>query len=57
MPLFSPVYSTTRPYSPDPQQHPAGADAADEIQRMDNKQCIVLLRGQKPMPALQDHPR
>ena len=21
----------------------------DEIQRMDNKQCIVLLRGQKPM--------
>ena len=49
MPLFSPVYSTTRPYSQTRSNTQRALMQPDEIQRMDNKQCIVLLRGQKPM--------
>ena len=49
MPLFSPVYSTTRPYSQTRSNTQRALMQPDEVQRMDNKQCIVLLRGQKPM--------
>ena len=49
MPLFSPVYSTTRPYSQTRSNTQRALMQPDEIQRMDNKQCLVLLRGQKPM--------
>lgn len=49
MPLFSPVYGTTRPYSQTRSNTQRALMQPDEIQRMDNKQCLVLLRGQKPM--------
>ena len=48
MPLFSPVYSTTRPYSQTRSNTQRALMQPDEIQRMDNKQCLVLLRGRSP---------
>lgn len=49
MPLFSPVYTTTRPYSQTRSNTQRALMLPDEILRMDNRQCLVLLRGQKPM--------
>ena len=49
MPLFSPVYSSTRPYSQTRSNTQRALMQPDEVLRMDNKQCLVLLRGQKPM--------
>ena len=49
MPLFSPVYSTTRTYSQTRSNTQRALMQPDEVQRLDNKQCLVLLRGQKPM--------
>ncbi len=49
MPLFSPVYTSTRPYSQTRSNTQRALMLPDEILRMDNKQCLVLLRGQKPM--------
>lgn len=49
MPLFSPVYSSTRPYSQTSSNTQRALMLPDEVLRMDNRQCLVLLRGQKPM--------
>lgn len=49
MPLFSPVYSSTRPYSQTRSNTQRALMMPDEIMRLDNKKCIVLLRGQKPL--------
>jgi type IV secretion system protein VirD4 len=49
MPLFSPVYHSTRPYSQTRSNTKRALMMPDEIMRMDNKKCIVLLRGQKPL--------
>ena len=49
MPLFSPVYNSTRPYSQTRSNTQRALMQSDEVMRMDNRQCLVLLRGQKPM--------
>ena len=49
MPLFSPVYNSTRPYSQTRSNTQRALMQPDEVQRMDNRQCLVLLRGQRPM--------
>ena len=49
MPLFSPIYSSTRPYSQTRSNTKRALMMPDEILRMDNKKCLVLLRGQKPL--------
>jgi len=49
MPLFSPIYSSTRPYSQTQSNTKRALMMPDEVLRMDNKKCIVLLRGQKPL--------
>lgn len=49
MPLFSPVYSSTRPYSQTKSNTQRALLMPDEILRMDNLKCLVLLRGQKPL--------
>ncbi len=49
MPLFSPIYSSTRPYSQTRSNTQRALMQPDEILRMDNRECLVLLRGQKPM--------
>lgn len=48
-PLFSPIYSTTRPYSQSKSNTQRALMLPDEILRMDNRECLVLLRGQKPL--------
>ncbi len=49
MPLFSPIYSSTRPYSQTRSNTQRALMLPDEILRMNNRECLVLLRGQKPM--------
>lgn len=49
MPLFSPIYSSTRPYSQTKSNTQRALLQPDEIQRMDNRECLVMLRGQKPL--------
>ena len=49
MPLFSPIYHSTRPYSQTRSNTKRALMMPDEIMRMDNRKCIVLLRGQKPL--------
>ena len=49
MPLFSPIYSSTRPYSQTKSNTQRALMLPDEILRMDNQECLVLLRGQKPL--------
>lgn len=49
MPLFSPVYTSTRPYSQTKSSTQRPLMYPDEIMRMDNAECLVLLRGQKPL--------
>jgi len=49
MPLFSPIYSSTRPYSQTRSNTQRPIMMPDEILRMDNSQCLVLLRGQPPL--------
>lgn len=48
-PLFSPVYTSTRPYSQTKSNTQRPLMYPDEIMRMDNQECLVLLRGQKPL--------
>lgn len=48
MPLFSPVYSSTRPYSQTRSNTQRDLMQPDEIMRLDNQKCIALFRGQKP---------
>ena len=49
MPLFSPVYSSTRPYSQTKSNAQRALMLPDEVLRMDNLECLVLLRGQNPL--------
>lgn len=49
LPLFSPVYSSTRPYSQTKSNTQRALMLPDEIMRMDNRESLVLLRGQKPL--------
>lgn len=49
LPLFSPVYSSTRPYSQTKSNTQRALMLPDEIMRMDNQESLVLLRGQKPL--------
>lgn len=48
-PLFSPVYTSTRPYSQTRSNTQRALMQPDEVLRMDNRQSIVLLRGGQPM--------
>ena len=45
----SPVYTSTRPYSQTKSNTQRALMLPDEILRMDNQECLVLLRGQKPL--------
>ena len=47
-PLFSPVYSTTRPYSQTRSNTQRDLMQPDEILRLDREKCIVLFQGRKP---------
>ena len=47
-PLFSPVYSTTRPYSQTRSSTQRDLMQTDEILRLDRKKCIALFQGRKP---------
>ena len=48
MPLFSPVYTSTRPYSQTRSNTQRDLMLPDEILRLDRRQCIVLFQGHKP---------
>jgi len=48
-PLFSPVYSTTRPYSITRSSTQRPLMMPDELLHLDNEKCIVLPRAQKPI--------
>jgi type IV secretion system protein VirD4 len=48
-PLFSPVYSSTRPYSQTKSNTQRDLMLPDEVLRLPNEQCLVMLRGQKPL--------
>jgi type IV secretion system protein VirD4 len=47
-PLFSPIYSTTRPYSQTKSNTQRDLMLPDEILRLDRDKCIVLFQGHKP---------
>ena len=48
MPLFSPVYTSTRPYSHTRSNTQRELMQPDEILRLDRRQCIALFQGHKP---------
>lgn len=48
-PLFSPVYSSTRPYSITRSSAQRPLMMPDELLQMDNEKSIVFVRGQKPV--------
>jgi len=48
-PLFTPINSTTRPYSQTRSNVGRELMMTDEILRLPNEECLVSLRGQKPM--------
>ena len=48
MPLFSPIYSSTRPYSQTKSNTQRDLMQPDEVLRLDNSRCIVLFQGHKP---------
>jgi type IV secretion system protein VirD4 len=48
-PLFSPVYNSTRPYSITRSATQRLLMMPDEIMQMDNKECLVLIRGRRPL--------
>ena len=48
-PLFSPLQNTIRPYSMTRSNTQRALMQPDEVLRLDNSQCIILLRGQFPM--------
>ena len=48
MPLFSPVYTSTRPYSQTRSNTQRELMQPDEILRLDRRQCIALFQGHKP---------
>ncbi|MBQ9346511.1 MAG: type IV secretory system conjugative DNA transfer family protein, partial [Oscillibacter sp.] len=48
MPLFSPIYSSTRPYSQTRSNTARDLMLSDEVLRLDNRKCLVLFQGHKP---------
>ncbi|MCI8399243.1 MAG: type IV secretory system conjugative DNA transfer family protein [Oscillibacter sp.] len=48
MPLVSPVYTSTRPYSQTRSSTQRDLMLPDEILRLDRRQCIALFQGRKP---------
>jgi type IV secretion system protein VirD4 len=48
MPLFSPIYTSTRPYSQTRSSTQRDLMLPDEILRLDRRQCIALFQGRKP---------
>ena len=48
MPLFSPIYTSTRPYSQTRSNTQRDLMLPDEILRLDRRQCIALFQGHKP---------
>lgn len=48
-PLFSPVYGSTKPYSISRSATQRLLMMPDEIMQMDNKECLVLIRGRRPL--------
>ena len=48
MPLFSPVYTSTRPYSQTRSNTQRDLMLPDEILRLDQSRCIALSQGRKP---------
>jgi type IV secretion system protein VirD4 len=48
MPLFSPVYTSTRPYSQTRSNTQRDLMQPDEVLRLDQGKCIVLFQGHKP---------
>jgi type IV secretion system protein VirD4 len=48
-PLFSPIYSSARPYSQTSSNTQRDLMQPDEVLRLPNEQCLVMLRGQKPL--------
>lgn len=48
MPLFSPIYSSTRSYSQTRSNTQRDLMLPDEILRLDRRQCIALFQGRKP---------
>ena len=48
MPLFSPVYTSTRPYSQTRSNTQRDLMLPDEILRLDRRKCIALFQGRKP---------
>ncbi len=48
MPLFSPVYSSTRPYSQTKSNTQRDLMQYDEVLRLDRDKCIALFQGHKP---------
>lgn len=48
-PLFSPILNSTKPYSQTRSNAQRALMLSDEVLRLSNDKCIVLLRGQKPL--------
>ena len=48
MPLFSPVYTSTRPYSQTRSNTQRDLMQPDEVLRLDRRKCITLFQGHKP---------
>lgn len=48
MPLFSPVYNSTRPYSQTRSNTQRDLMLLDEVLRLDRQKCIALFQGRKP---------
>ena len=48
MPLFSPIYSSTRPYSQTKSNTQRDLMQFDEVLRLDRAKCIALFNGHKP---------
>ncbi len=48
MPLFSPVYSSTRPYSQTRSNTQRDLMHPDEVLRLENRKCLALFKGHKP---------
>ena len=48
-PLFSPVYNSTRPYSITRSATQRLLMMPDEIMQLDNKECLILIRGRRPL--------
>ena len=48
-PLFSPVFNSTKPYTQSKSNTQRALMLPDELLRMPNDECLLLLRGQKPL--------